>query len=144
MKYRKWIVSLVVLGPLCWLLFLILPGGSGILAQLDLGKGKRAMVIQEWSHWAEPYEVGFWFQSSPDELWQWEYLAHEDTRWTRTSLTYENESNSIRIYRGSQLKATFFLDDCIYEIYWGSGAENVTRRELGIAWSSHQPSREWK
>jgi hypothetical protein len=93
------------------------PGGTGTIAQLTLGDGTELKVIQRYNDSiGEPYSVDFYLKR-PGEPWGWCYIEHEDTRWSSAHLVPDTSAHSIKIYRGSTLRAEYFIDRKTFALY---------------------------
>ena len=95
------------------------PGGDGVLDHLTLEDGSEFSVAQRYNdHFSEPYSVDFYVRS-PGSSWGWCYIAHQDMRWTRARLRYNEQDRSIRVYRGFWLTAAYFLERQTFVLYSG-------------------------
>lgn len=93
------------------------PGGTGTIGQLTLDDGTELKVVQRYNDsFGEPYSVDFYLKR-PGEPWGWCYIEHEDTRWSRARLVPDARARSIKIYRGSTLRAEYFIDRKTFALY---------------------------
>lgn len=85
------------------------PGGSGTIGNYTASDGTRIKVIQTYNQSpGEPYTIDFYVKH-PGEPWGWCYIDHQDTRWTHARLEPGPDGRSILIFRGSTLRAEYFI-----------------------------------
>ena len=93
------------------------PGGSGIIGNLTLEDGTEIKIIQSYNNsFGEPYTIDFYIKR-PGEPWGSCYIEHEDTRWSGARLVLDPEKHSIKIYRGSTLRAEYFTERKTFALY---------------------------
>jgi len=90
------------------------PVGLGTIGRLTLPDGTEFRVVQTYS--GEPFQVDFYVRR-PGEPWGWCYMDHEDSRWSEARLVPSVENHSVRIYRGSTLRAEYFIDRRTFALY---------------------------
>lgn len=83
----------------------LLPGGTGILSELQLEDGARFVLVQKANRSLEPYTVSFFYQE-PGRPAGWCYIDHQDTRWWTGKLIFDKEKNRVLIFRGATLTAS--------------------------------------
>ena len=95
MKFKKGCIRpvlyfiAVLLGvPIALFLYLTAPGGSGILASLELADGKKYKISQQYNWSSEPYTVSFFMDEGAGK-WSWHYVDHEACRWRDVAMTHD-------------------------------------------------------
>lgn len=83
---------------------MIQPGGSGLLASIQLPDGSEYRVTQRCNWSAEPYTVSFYMRS-PKGDWGWCYIDHQANRWRDVALTYDATSNVVTVTERGTWKA---------------------------------------
>lgn len=83
----------------------MLPGGTGVLSELQLQDGARFVLAQKAKRSLEPYTVSFYYRE-PGKPWGWCYIDHQDTRWWTGKLIYDEEKNRVLVFRGATLTAS--------------------------------------
>lgn len=94
----------------------ILPGGSGIVAELALPDGAQFMVAQKANYSLEPYTVSF-FYKEPGAPWGYCYLDHEDTRWWSGKLVHDPNKNRVLVYRGAAEVASLDRENSSFTLH---------------------------
>ena len=86
------------------LLLIIQPGGSGVVASLQLPDGSKYMVTQRCNWSLEPYTVSFYMRSKNGQ-WGWCYIDHQATRWRNVQLIYDSNRDVIDVTEDGTWKA---------------------------------------
>ena len=86
------------------LLLIIQPGGSGVVASLQLPDGSKYMVTQRCNWSLEPYTVSFYMRSQNGQ-WGWCYIDHQATRWRNVQLIYDSNRDVIDVTEDGTWKA---------------------------------------
>ena len=81
------IVALLAV-PITYFLYHCSPGGSGVLASLELQDGKKYKISQQFNWSTEPYTVRF-FMDEGSGKWSGHYVDHEACRWRNVVMTYD-------------------------------------------------------
>ena len=93
------------------------PGGTGTLGALTMDDGTEVRVTQSYNNSiTEPCTIDF-FTRRPGEPWGWCYVEHEDSRWRDAKLIVNDDNRSVQIYRGSTLRAEYFLSRKTFAVY---------------------------
>jgi len=115
-RHVKWVLLLCLLAGIGSCVYSCGPGGDGTIATLALDDGSEYLVTQHWNDIGEPYAVDFWFKTNGGR-WGWCYIEHEDTRWRTACLALNQSNNSVQVYRGSTLRAEYYIDRKTFELY---------------------------
>ena len=83
---------------------IVQPGGSGLLASIQLPDGSEYRVTQRCNWSAEPYTVSFYMRS-PKGGWGWCYIDHQATRWRDVALTYDATLDIVTVTEQGTWKA---------------------------------------
>ena len=87
---------LVLLVVAAFVLIVIQPGSSGVVASLRLADGSEYMVTQRCNWSPEPYTVAFYMRS-PGGKWGWCYIDHQAKRWRDVAMTYDTSSDVVTV-----------------------------------------------
>ena len=83
------------------------PGGSGVLAALQLPDESQYMVTQRFNWSGEPYTVGFYMRSAGGK-WGWCYIDHQAKRWRHVALTYDPAMDVVNVTERGAWRAAFY------------------------------------
>lgn len=102
------LIGLLLVSGICTLVYGFLPGKNVIIARATAPDGTALCVTHKSNYSMEPYTVGFCFKR-PDLPWGRFYFEHEDTRWFRGSIEFDDKGTTALIKRGWRTVATFDL-----------------------------------
>ena len=83
------------------------PGGSGVIAELEVPGIGEYQVEQEWQAWIEPYWVEFRYRSSGSEEWRYIVLDSQASRWFDCRLEFDSSNQEVLLWRGAELYKRF-------------------------------------
>lgn len=99
------------------LLYFCGPGGSGTVGSIKLDDGSLFKVVQKYTYNAtEPYEIGFYMKLD-GKPWGWCYIDHEALRWRQAQLIHDETQQSIKVYKGDQLRGEYFMEKETFALY---------------------------
>lgn len=132
-KLVAYTFGVIVVLAISWFVFFMGPGGSGVLASLQLPDGSRYMVTQQYTWTPEAYEVWF-YMHSVDGPWGWCYIEHEAWRWVNVNMSYDSVTDTISITKSGKLMAKLNRKRNLFWIDNGS-----IRRELAAPQEYREP-----
>ena len=101
MKFIKRVIRaafLLLAALVCTLVVLFLyltsPGGSGVMASLELPDDTKYKISQQYNWSSEPYTVSF-FMDEGSGKWRWHYVDHEASRWKNVVMTYDSAGDRV-------------------------------------------------
>lgn len=112
---------------------IVQPGGTGVVASIQLPDGSRYMVTQRCNWSAEPYTVSF-YMCSPGGEWGWCYIDHQAIRWRNVAMRYDPASDVVTITARGTWKAA--LDRRRKTFAIGNGKPS---REVDAPQGYHEP-----
>ena len=90
------LVGIILILAALFILWVVQPGTSGVVAALRLPDGSEYMVTQRCNWNLEPYTVSFYMRSTGGP-WGWCYIDHQADRWWNAALTYDAASDVVTV-----------------------------------------------
>lgn len=105
LKLALILAGIVIVLGVGFIIYVIEPGPSGVVASLRLKDGSEYMVTQTCNYSPEPYTVSFYLRSK-DGPWGWCYIDHQASRWHKVKMTYDDATDTITIFNNGTAEAT--------------------------------------
>ena len=98
------VIAIIIGLYLAW----VQPGDDKIIVRGTAPDGSEYFVVQTYSgSLTEPYQVSF-FLRDMDDVWRWNYVAHESVSWRSGRVVFEG--GSAQVYRGETCERVVDLD----------------------------------
>ena len=126
-----WLSFAFIVSALGVFLAIVQPGGSGLLASIELPDGSAYLVGQRCNWSSEPYTVSFNMRS-PEGEWGWCYLDHQANRWRDVSLTYDVVTDVVTVSESGVWKAALDRKRSVFAIGDGRPRREVDAPQIQL------------